>query len=101
MWCIQYQHRITVKIDTLRNGVILLSHVAAQHTNINVIHTDSALICRCTDEERIWVGRLAQHAGMTVSAYVRMAVVQYSRSLIQQAADRSAADMAIRESAEA
>lgn len=62
---------------------------------------DSAVIGRVTDEERQLVGQLAELAGMTISAFVRQAVLRYVSAVQQTAADRSAADAAVRESAEA
>ena len=43
------------------------------------------------------VGQLAELADMRVSQFVRMAVVRYCPSIRQTAADRSAADLVLRE----
>jgi len=59
---------------------------------------DSAVIARCSNEERIYIGQMAELWEMTVSEYVRFATLRYTQTVLERATDMTLADVAIEES---
>ncbi len=58
----------------------------------------SAIIGKCTDAERQFIGRMAVDRGMTTSQFVRFATLRYSQMIIARAENMTLADVAIEES---